>query len=413
MTWTETKACRGCDSADLETVLDLGDLPLVNQYNPIGSSLPTPCFPHQIRFCQRCGMAQQSGALSREEVFPVGYPYRSSTTRSLRDNFAQLYEETQRVAQLGPRDLVVDIGGNDGNLLSHFAAHKTLNVTPEDMGQLGVNLGIDHHQAYWSAATARDVANGHGGARLITATNVFAHVSDPHDFLDGVDELLAPGGMFVSESHYLPDLLRGVQFEACYLEHDRLLSLQSIRHQLAAHDFTVIGARHIPTHGGSIRVYATRKGEERDCPLDPARRIYEDGVTLYDFEEFRGKVVKHRRDLLRLVGEIRGLGMRIVGIGAPSRASTLVSYCGLNADDLECVYEVAGSHKLGRWMPGTRIPIVEEPIHWGDAAWGEPDGQPEFALLLSHHVGHEMVKAWRAKGFKGKFIWPLPTVRAE
>ena len=401
------RACQSCDSTDLELGISLGYLPACNDFKPIGDMTPTKVYQHDVYFCPRCGLAQLGHVPPQTETFPVSYPYTSSTTRALRDNFRDLYEEHRKIAPLSPGDLVIDIGGNDGNLLSHWPRENVrLNVTPEDMGKRGAEHGVIHHQAYWSAATARDVVNSYGTARLITATNVFSHVPDLHDFLDGVLDALSPGGIFAIEFQSLTDLLRGAYFDNIYTEHARFNSLQSIRHQLSAHDMIVIGARSIPTHGGSIRVYATRKGEERACPLDPATRIFEDGVTLYDFQEFRAKVEKHRRDLRRTIGEIRGLGMRIVGIGAPSRASTLVSYCGLNADDLECVYEVAGSHKLGKWMPGTRIEIREEPTAFGD-------DQPEVALLLSHHVGHEMVKAWRAKGFKGRFIWPLPTVRVE
>ena len=394
--------CQSCASPTT-LVLSLGSLIPCNSY--ISEPEPQTAYPTDLYFCETCGLAQLGHVPPQTVTFPASYPYTSSTTRILRENFAQLYEETQRFNPLGPNDLVIDIGGNDGNLLSNWVGKcQVFNVTPEDVGKLGEARGIRWAKNYWTKDFAARMMRQCQQANLITATNVFAHVPDPHDFLDGVDEALAPGGMFVSESHYLPGLLRGVQYDTLYAEHARYLSLQSIRHQLAAHDFTVIGARHIPTHGGSIRVYATRKGEERDCPLDPARRIYEDGVTLYDFEEFRGKVVKHRRDLLRLVGEIRGLGMRIVGIGAPSRASTLVSYCGLGADDLECVYEVAGSHKVGKWMPGTRIPIVPE---------SSIPPSAEFALLLSHHVGFELKKAWRERGYQGRFIEPLPTVRID
>lgn len=405
MTWAETKACRGCDSAELETVLDLGDLPLVNAYNPIGSSLPTQCFPHAIRFCQRCGMAQQSGALSREEVFPSSYPYSSSTTRALRDNFAQLFEESQRINPLGKGDLAIDIGGNDGNLLSNWVGTcRTLNVTPEDMGKLGVERGVEHFQAYWSQMTAATLPK----AKLITATNVFAHTPAPSDFLAGVNEALAPGGMFVIEAHYLPDLLRGVQYEAAYLEHDRLLSLQSIRHQLSAHNFTIIGARSIPTHGGSVRVYAMREGE---AVLGPAEKFTglidqipsSDGPSLADFATFRERVAKHRYELRRLLGECRSLGLKVAGLGAPSRASTMVSYCGLSVDDVAEVYEHPDSHKVGHWLPGTRIPVVAEPERI-DA---------DVLLMFNHHLAADMTAKVRAKGFTNRIVIPLPEVRVE
>lgn len=397
-------ACQCC-RYETTLVLSLGDLPPCNAY--LSEPAPQTTYPTDLYFCKACGLAQLGYVPPQTVTFPESYPYTSSTTRILRENFAQLFEETQGIHRLGADDLVIDIGGNDGNLLSNWVGKtRVLNVTPEDMGALGVQRGIGHLKAYWTAELGRRIAAERGPAKLITATNVFAHVPDPHDFVEGVKAALAPGGMFVSESHWLPSLLRGVQFETIYGEHARFYSLTAIIHLLARHDMTVIGARSIPTHGGSIRVYATRKGEERECKLDPDERIFEDGVTIYDFQEFAEKTRQVRRDLRRLVSEIRGLGMRIVGVGAPSRASTLVSYCGLNEDDIEAVYEVAGSHKLSRFMPGTRIEIREEPGDLGSVT-------AEFALLLSHHVGTELKKAWREKGYEGRFITPLPRLVVE
>ncbi len=394
--------CQSC-KAETSLVFSAGYLPPCNSYAPIGSAEPVTSYATDLYFCDRCGLAQLGHVPPQTVTFPASYPYLSSTTRILRDNFAQLYEETQRINPLGPDDLVIDIGGNDGNLLSNWVGkHRVLNVTPEDAGALGAKRGVPHFQAYWS----RETAAGLPKAKLITATNVFAHVPDPHDFLDGVDAALAPGGMFVSESHYLPDLLRGVQFDALYGEHARYLSLQSIRRQLAAHGMCILGARAIPTHGGSIRVYAQRTSEvRRGGLLFGDDGVDEDGVTLADFATFRERVAKHRSDLLRLIGDIRRMGMTSAGVGAPSRASTLVSYCGLNADDLACVYEAPGSHKIGKMMPGTAIEIREEPVEFGA-------DQPDFLLLLSWHLP-ELKSELRAKGFRGRFVYPLPSVRVE
>ena len=401
------KACRACGSPNLETVLSLGWLPHANRYLPIGdSSTPLEYQPHDMLWCQACGLAQLGISPPSADVFGEDYPYRSSVTRALRDNFACLYAEVMRIMPLNPDDLVVDIGGNDGNLLSHFAAHRRLNVTPENVGELSREDGCRWIQDYWGMVAAEKIA-GMGTAKLITATNVFAHISDPGAFVRAVDIALAPGGMFVFEVQYLPDLLRGVQFDHVYTEHQIWWHLAPLRRLLGVNGFTIIGACAISTHGGSIRVYAMRAGEAlkpHEVLLhDP---IYQDSVTLDDFATFRERVAKHRHDLRRVLGECRALGLKVAGLGAPSRASTLVSYCGLSADDLDCVYEAPGSHKLGKYMPGARIEIRPEPEVFSD-------GYPDVLLLLSHHVGHELSEAVKLKGYRGKFIWPLPEVRVE
>lgn len=405
---TAITACRACASTNLETVLSLGWLPHANRYLPIGDSgTPLEYAPHDMLFCRACGLAQLGISPPSAEVFGEDYPYRSSVTKALRDNFAGLYAEVMRIMPLAPDDLVVDIGGNDGNLLSHFSAHRRLNVTPENVGELSAEGGCRWIQDYWGMVAAEKIA-GMGRARVITATNVFAHISDPVAFVQDVDIALAPGGMFVVEAQYLPELLRGAQYDHLYSEHQIFWSLAPLRKLLSAHNFTIIGARSIPTHGGSIRVYATRKGEELDaCPggFDD-ENAYEERVTRADFATFRERVAKHRHDLRRLLGECRSLGLKVAGLGAPSRASTLVSYCGLSTDDLDCVYEVRGSQKIGKYMPGTRIPIVEEDM-------GNVVTRTDVLLLLSHHIGQELVDSMRHRGFGGRFIWPLPEVRVE
>lgn len=403
--------CQSCRS-ETTLVFSAGNLVPCNEYQPIGSAEPVTSYPTDLYFCKACGLAQLGFVPPQTVTFPRSYPYTSSTTKALRDNFAQLYEETQRINPLGLDDLVIDIGGNDGNLLSNWVGgHRVLNVTPEEIGKDGERIGIDHHQRYWSRLVGQSVTATHGKAKLITATNVFAHVPDPHDFLDGVNEALAPGGMFVSESHYLPGLLAGCQYDTIYGEHARYLSLQSIRHQLEAHGFFVLMARHIPTHGGSIRVYAMREGEgvRKHAQYSVGgtvidERIYEEPpVTLADFATFRARVAKHRHDLRRLLGECRSLGLKVAGLGAPSRASTMVSYCGLSVEDVAEVYEHPESHKCGKWMPGTRIPVVAEPERI-DA---------DALIMFNHHIAAEMAEKVRAKGFAGRIVIPLPEVRVE
>jgi hypothetical protein len=405
-------SCQACN-AETSLVFSAGYLPPCNSYQPIGSPEPVTTYATDLYFCDRCGLAQLGCVPPQTVTFPASYPYLSSTTRILRDNFSQLYEETQRINPLGPDDLVIDIGGNDGNLLSNWVGkHRVLNVTPEDAGKIGEDRGIPWLGEYWCQDSAEIAARYRtGGAKLITATNVFAHVPDLHDFLDGVDVALAPGGMFVSESHYLPGLLRNVQYDTLYGEHARYLSLQSIDHQLAAHGFVIIGARSIPTHGGSIRVYAMRKGEEfdemhlRSGAKLVESRVYrsEESVTLADFATFRERVTKHRHDLRRVLGECRSLGLKVAGLGAPSRASTMVSYCGLSVDDVAEVYEHPSSHKVGHWLPGTRIPVVAEPERI-DA---------DVLVMFNHHIAREMTEKVRAKGFAGRFVIPLPDVVVE
>jgi hypothetical protein len=171
------------------------------------------------------------------------------------------------------------------------------------------------------------------------------------------------------------------------------------------HDLEVVHAKPIPTHGGSIRVYAARRGT-RLVTHEVERLLQEEDASLTPerFADFRRRVSASKLDLLALLRDLRRGGSRIYAVGAPSRASTLVNYTGLDESILDCVLEVKGSYKIGKYMPGTLIPVLDEARLFAD--------QPEYALLLSWHIGDELSSKLRQLGFKGKFIVPLPTPRA-
>jgi len=166
---------------------------------------------------------------------------------------------------LSADDLVIDIGSNDGTLLSNFKnnGHKVLGIEPTDIAQIAQKRGIPTVQRYFGPEVARQVNQQHGAARVVTAANCFAHMEDVHSILDGIVSLLAEDGVFISESHYLIPLLDRLQYDTIYHEHLRYYSLTSLVHLLAMHELEVFHARAIPTHGGSIRVYAARKGSRQ------------------------------------------------------------------------------------------------------------------------------------------------------
>jgi hypothetical protein len=216
--------------------------------------------------------------------------------------------------------------------------------------------------------------------------------------------LLDTDGIFISESHYFLSLLETLQYDTIYHEHLRYYTLTSLNHLLEMHGMEVIHAKRIPTHGGSIRVYATRKGRH---PVQPSiGKILEEesrGITEEVFKHFKKAVVESKLDLLALLNKIKGNGERVYGIGAPSRASTLINYVGLDDGIMESVLEIKGSYKIGKYIPGTIIPVWEESRLFED--------QPEYALLLSWHIADELIPKLQSRGFKGKFIVPLSTVR--
>ncbi len=217
--------------------------------------------------------------------------------------------------------------------------------------------------------------------------------------------MVKPDGLFISESHYLMSLLETVQYDTIYHEHLRYYSLHSLKFLLERHGLEVIHAKRIPTHGGSIRVYSARTGARPVQPSVAAMLAEERSAGAWPdrLAHFKREVVQSKLGLHALLKDLKQKGARIYGIGAPSRASTLINYVGLDDGIVECVLEVKDSYKVGKYMPGTLIPVLDEARLFDD--------QPEYALLLSWHIAEELAPKLTAKGFKGRFIVPLPTPR--
>ena len=395
--------CQICDSPRLDPVIFMGYLPPVNAMPAIGTHpAEQPAYPAQVLCCRDCQLVQLGLVVDPAILFPPEYPYTSGTTKILRDNFAELSREVASLYPLSSSDLVVDIGSNDGTLLSNFCSRgPVFGIEPTQAGDLANQRGIPTLISFMNRQAVRTTIRRNGKAKIVTATNVFAHIEDIHEIVECILELLTDDGIFVSESHYLVALIETLQYDTIYHEHLRHYSLTSLKRLLEMHGLEVIYARRIPTHGGSIRVYAARTGK---YPVSKTVAEILDmestELTLEKLNSFRSRVVQTKLDLYVLLREIKARGQQIYGIGAPSRASTLINYVGLDEGILDCVLEIQGSYKVGKYIPGTLIPVLGECRLFED--------QPEYALLLSWHIGAELMPKLVSRGFRGKFILPLP-----
>jgi len=399
-------ACQVCGHADLRSVIFLGYLPPVNEMRPIGvRPAEQPAYPAELLYCPHCNLVQIGLIVDPNLLFPPTYPYTSGTTKILRENFHELFEESRSLVPIGPNDLIIDVGSNDGTLLSNFKdnGHRVLGIEPTGVAELAKERGIPTVVSFFAAELARKVRVEQGPAKIVTATNVFAHMEDIHAVLDGVIALLEDDGVFISESHYLISLLETLQYDTIYHEHLRYYSLHSLQYLLQMHGLKVLHARRIPTHGGSLRVYAVKSGDQPVLPSVTDLLEEEKAKWLgYDkLADFKRRVLNSKLDLYGLLLDIKKRGHRICGISAPSRASTLINYVGLDDGILEYVLEVSGSLKIGKYMPGTLIPVHEESRLFEE--------QPEYAIILSWHIANELIPKLARKGYKGKFIVPLPT----
>ena len=396
--------CQISGSNDLKSIMFLGYLPPPTEMKKIHSKIEEETFyPADLVYSPTSKLVQLNTIVNKKILFSKDYAYTSSTTKILRENFQELYNDCNKIVKISSSDLVIDIGSNDGNLLGNFKNHhRVLGITPEKIGKIAIRKGIPTLIRYFDKPTAKLVLKKYGKAKIITATNVFAHIENVSELMENILKILQKDGVFISESHYLVSLIKTNQYDTIYHEHLRYYSLSSLKYLFDKYGLKIIHAKKINTHGGSIRVYATRSRKFKiNKNVKKILNLEKKYLNWKTFNNFRKNVVKSKINLYSILKKIKNKNKKICGIGAPARASTLINYIGLDENIIDYVLEIEGSKKIGNYIPGTKIPILSEKKLFID--------QPDFAILFSWHIAFELKTKLRKRGFKGKFIIPLPT----
>ena len=397
------KKCQVSGSKKLKKILSLGSIPFVNDTHKINSNnLMTISAPLELYYCPTSKLVQLNIEVDKKILFPKSYPYTSSTTKILRENFSRLRNQIDKNNFLKKNDLIIDIGSNDGNLLSNFKdRYKVLGVTPENIGKIAIKKGIPTIIDYFDTPVVTKINKKYGKAKIITATNVFAHINEVNKLIKNIKRCLVEDGVFISESHYLLPLIETNQYDTIYHEHLRYYSLTSLNYLFSMHQLEIFKAEKIDTHGGSIRIYAARK---KIYKIDASvKRIKNNEKNLEKkLLNFKDRVLNSKLEFYNLLTRIRKnkKNLKIAGISAPSRSTTLINYLGLDENIIECIFEVNGSKKIGMYLPGTKIKIIEEKI--------QNLKEYQYLLIFSWHIQKDIIKVLRKKGYKGKFIIPLP-----
>ena len=398
-------SCFICKGDNLFKFLSLGHQP------PSDAFLTTEMFDeHEITYpldlfmCENCHLVQLGYIVDPKILFSKDYAYNSGTNKTLKENFKNLTSKLVSLYKLTENDLAVDIGSNDGSLLESYSAHKVkiLGIDPSGVTELAIKNGQPTIVDFFNEGTARIAQKKYGKAKIVTATNVFAHVNDLHSFMRGIKTLLANDGVFVSESGYTRDMIEGLQYDFIYHEHLRYLTLKPLTKLFEKFRMEIIEAERIPIHGGSIRVHAAIKNRYPVSSTVKKLLAEEKKVGLYNkktYIKFAKEVEKMKLNLQKILIDIKTLGHRIAGIGAPAKGNTLLNYCKIDSQIISYLVETS-ERKIGQFSPGMRIPVVEESFLIKD--------QPEYALLLSWTIAPILIKKLREKGYKGKFILPAP-----
>jgi len=398
--------CQVCDSARVHLVLDLGHQPMC------GSMLtkerldqPEKAYPLRMYWCEDCSLAQIDYCVDGSEVFFPDYPYRSGITRELYDYQVNISRSLISRYGLSASDLVVDVGSNDGTLLSGFKRDgiRVLGVEPTKIAKYAREAGIDTEQDFFTIKTAARILDQHGPASLITSTNMFAHMATIGEVVKGLELLLRDDGVFVSETHYLLDVILGGQFDTVYHEHLRTYSLRSLIRLFDFYDFTVIDVERGSRYGGNIRVHA-QKGKGRAIGKNVADLLkLERDSGLYDlptYQKFAQRVERAKFEFLSYLIRLRREGKSVVGNSCPGRCSTLFNYYGIGPDWIPYLAEQPTSLKLDMYLPGKHIPVVNNEILIRE--------QPDYVVLLAWHYAVPIMEQLRARGLKSNFIIPLP-----
>ncbi len=400
--------CQVCGGKNLESIIDLGHQPPCDSLLwPEQLDQSETSYPLRFKVCMDCSLGQIDYVVAPEELFFPDYPYRSGITSSLVEKLSKTASSTLSRFSVPENSLVLDIGSNDGTVLRAFqnSGMRVLGIEATNIAEIANRNGIETLQKFFSEDLAHHIRKNYGAASVIAATNVFAHVASLGDILRGVSLLLDEGGVFVTESHYLLDLLDTVQYDSIYHEHLRYYSVKSLIKLFEQYGFTVTDAERIDNYGGSIRVYAV-KGRRHIVSnsvkelLTKEEKFGLGEINIY--REFAKRVLKSRQDLLKLVVSARQMGQTVVGVGCPGRASTLLNYVGLSPGLLPYIAEQSTSLKLGLFLPGLHVPIVDEERMLSE--------QPDYAIMLSWHYADPIISKLRDKGLRSRIVIPLPEV---
>lgn len=401
--------CQICRSPRLEFILDLGHNALCDSpLTPEQIREPETLYPLRLVRCEDCGLVQIDYSVDPALLFHPDYPYLSGITETLKRNLQATAERGREKFPASQDALAVDIGSNDGTLLEGFKklGFRVRGVEATNIARVANEKGIPTTQGFFNLNMAQRIVDTEGPAAFVTATNVFAHVNHLGTLLRGIHMLLTENGIFISESHYLLDILATLQYDSIYHEHLRFYSLKPLAKLFDSQGFSLVDAERIPNYGGSIRVYA-QKGRGRPFS-DGVKKLIaeEEKAGLYDagtYQRFARDAQVSRQKLRSLLVHLKEEGRTVAGIGCPGRAATLLTWCGISPDLLPYIAEQSNCLKVGKFTPGTHIPIVDEKRLF--------DEQPEYALILSWHYARDIVRKMRAKGLRSKIIVPLPSVR--
>lgn len=394
--------CQICKSSNIVHVISLGHQPPSDEFIPLEKTKkPFTVYPLDLLYCKDCGLVQLGYTVDPNILFKE-YAYNTGSNKQLKQQFCELTATLIKKYNLTNKDLAVDIGSNDGTLLEGYMKNgvKVLGIDPSSVTSIAIEKGIPTIVDFFNKETAKKAKEKYGTAKIITGTNMFAHVDALDSLMQGVVMLLDKKGVFVTESHHLLNLVTKLQYDQIYHEHLRYYSAKPLMHLFKNYGMEIIDIEYVASHGGSIRVYAVFKGEYEVQSSVQKVIDEETEAGLYNpttYAEFADRILQSKHKLLELLIRLRKEGKEVVGLGAPAKGNTLLNYCQIRSDLVNYLAEHTDL-KIGLYAPGSLIPVVDEVRIFKE--------QPPYLLLLAWNLKDILIPKMRDKGFKGKFIIP-------
>lgn len=402
--------CRFCNTELQHTFVDLGMSPLCESYvSSEKLNHMEPFYPLHVYVCHSCFLVQLEEYVSPEEIFSE-YAYFSSYSDSWLQHAKDYTEMIIGRLNLSRQSKVIELASNDGYLLQYFVQQgiPVLGVEPAaNVAVAAEKRGVPTIVKFFGQKTAHELINEYGRADLVIGNNVLAQVPDLNDFVKGMKIVLKPGGVVTMEFPHLMQLIDQNQFDTIYHEHFSYFSLIAVEKIFTAHGLTVFDVEELPTHGGSLRIYArhiddnTRSVSNRVSELRAREENVGFGQITHYFA-FAEKVKETKRKLLEFLIKAKREGKTIAGYGAPGKGNTLLNYCGIRTDFIDYTVD-RNPYKQGRFLPGTHIPIFDpKKIN---------ETKPAYLLILPWNFKDEiMVQMSGIREWGGKFVVPIPEV---
>lgn len=400
--------CRHCAAPLGLTLVDLGSAPPSNAYLTAQSlHAPEQWFPLRVLVCEQCWLAQTEDFARADELFDKDYAYFSSTSASWLEHARRYADDMRNRQGLTRESFVVEVASNDGYLLKNFVAAgiPCLGIEPTaSTASAAEALGIPVLREFFGEQLARRLAGEGRQADLILGNNVYAHVPDINDFTAGLKVALKPGGTITLEFPHLLRLIEQTQFDTIYHEHFSYLSLYTVCRIFAAAGLRVRDVEELSTHGGSLRVFGCHADDPRpETPTVSAMVRTEEAAGLRNqdtYRQFQARAETIKHDLLRFLIEQKRAGKTVAAYGAAAKGNTLLNFSGVRPDLLPFVCDAATS-KQGKYLPGSRIPIVAPELL--------AERKPDYVLILPWNIAEEVqAQQQRVRDWGGRFFVAIP-----